>query len=293
MGNADARRPALSRALTGAAVVLGLVGLVLLVLGLVGQLSIATPNMRGFNPGQTISVGDSGMSVYARSDAAREEAFCTAGGDGSPVTLERPVAEFSVDVAGSDFFEVARTPSDFPAGAYAVSCEGTDQSVYAGPRATRTVATGIMGSAGLAVGSVLLGLALLMALLALLVRRDRSGTQQPGPYQYSSHAGSEGSTAYSAEQQGQGGYYPPPQGNPQPWYGQGERQSYGQQPYAQPHGEQGQPYGQGYGQQGQGYGEHDQQQERDDSEPDRPAYGDPPPPPPPHWREDDGTDERR
>ena len=248
MGNGQTRTSSMSKALTAAAAVLGLVGLVLLVLGLVGQMSVATPNMRGFNSGQTINVTESGMSVWARSDPVREEAACVASGDGDPVTLARPVSEFAVDVSGSDFFEVARTPEDFPAGAYVMDCQGTEQGVYAGPRATSTVADGIMGSTGLVIGGILLGLAIVLGIIAMLTRGKIGQQAEQTPFQYSSHTRTDGGGAYPAAGygagSGQGGA--PQQGYDQQGYGQ---QGYGQQQGGYP--QQGYDQ-QGYGQQGSG-----------------------------------------
>nr|MDQ3359267.1 hypothetical protein [Actinomycetota bacterium] len=249
MGNGQTRTSGTSKALTAAAAVLGLIGLVLLVLGLVGQMSIATPNMRGFNSGQTINVTESGMSVWARSDSVREEAACVATGDGDPVTLARPVSEFSVDVSGSDFFEVARTPEDFPAGTYVMDCQGTEQGVYAGPRATRTVADGIMGSTGLVIGGILLGLAIVLGIIGMLTRGKIGQQAEQTPFQYSSHTRTDVGGGYPAAGygagSGQGGA--PQQGYDQQGYGQ-QQGGYPQQGYDQ------QGYGQqGYGQQQGGY----------------------------------------
>jgi hypothetical protein len=262
MGNAAASGRGRSRLLPVLAAVLGGLGLIFVILGLIGVLSTATPNMRGFNQGQSVSVGESGMSVWARSDEVRETAACTAAG-ARDIVLERPVASYSVDVAGSDFFEVARTPRDFPPGTYSITCEGTEERLYAGPRATRTVANGVMGQTGLLVGGILLGVALLLGIGTLLTRGSRRRPVE-GPY------GETGAPAPYWQPQ-QGGYPPQGQGYPQqgygqpgygqPGYGQPEygqqgygQQVYGQQGYGQQYGPQGYPqdYGQqGYGQQGQ------------------------------------------
>src|SRR5690606_19979105 len=251
MGGAVAAGRGRLRLLSVLAAVFAVVGMVFVILGLIGLLTTATPNMRGFNSGQSVHIGESGMSVWARTDAARTSAACTATGS-REVVLERPVAPYSVEVAGSDFFEVARTPEEFAAGTYTISCEGTDERLYAGPRATRTVATGVMGQTGLLAGGILLlaAVALGVAALASRGRRRRPGTagaaeagpapywqppagygQQHGPYA-PPPAGSPGSQGYGYGDHGYG-----PQGYAQP--------RYGQPPYAPPeYGQQQQPYGQ-------------------------------------------------
>jgi hypothetical protein len=161
---------------------LGLLGLLLLTLGVIGLANVATPNMQGFNPGQSIDIRDSGMSVYARSDAVREQTVCTADGPSGQVVFERPVSSYSVDVAGSDFFEIARSPQDMPAGTYQVTCQGTEDAVYAGPYAPDTTASGLFGPLGLVLGLALLGLALLLALTAFLARGRRPRTTSPSAY---------------------------------------------------------------------------------------------------------------
>lgn len=270
MADAAATGRGRSRLLPILAAVFAGVGLILLILGLVGTLTTATPNMRGFNPGQSVNIGESGMSVWARSDDVRTSAACTASGS-RDVVLERPVAAYSVDVAGSDFFEVARTPEDFAAGTYAITCEGTEERLYAGPRATRTVASGVMGQTGLLVGGVLLLAGVALGIGALL-SRDRS---QPAPAGYAPGAGpapywQPPQGGYGAQQYGQpGGPYAPPPGYPQGYGEQGyPQQGYPQQGYAQGYGQPGyghqgydqagyaqQEYGQqGYGQQGYGQG---------------------------------------
>jgi hypothetical protein len=177
-----ARRPrsGIATALAVLAGLLGALGVLLLVVGFVGLAQVATPNMQGFNPGQSIDVGDSGMSVYARSDAVRLQAVCTAQGPPGEVVLERPVTAYAVDVAGSAFYEVARSPQDMPAGTYQVTCQGTQDAVYAGPSAPDTTATGLFGPLGLLLGAALLALSLLAALVAFLARGGRPDPARPG-----------------------------------------------------------------------------------------------------------------
>ncbi|MGB5951737.1 MAG: hypothetical protein WBG57_04370, partial [Ornithinimicrobium sp.] len=137
-------RPA--RIVGAIAAVLALIAMALIALGAIGLAGVATPNMQGFNPGATVTITDRGMSVYARSDDDRAATVCTAD-DGSVTTLARPTSEFAVDVSGSDFYEVARTPDDLTAGSYALTCEGTEQALYVGPAAPNTSASGLMGPA--------------------------------------------------------------------------------------------------------------------------------------------------
>lgn len=234
---------------------LGLLGLLLLTLGVIGLANVTTPNMQGFNPGQSIDIRDSGMSVYARSDAVREQTVCTADGPGGQVVFERPVTAYSVDVAGSDFFEIARSPQDMAAGTYQVTCQGTEDAVYAGPYAPDTSASGLFGPLGLVLGITMLGLALLLALTAFLLRGRRERPAPPtayGPgqeqYPYAAPSPPPGQDPYRPQgqdpyQQGQryvqGQPYPTPQGPPPP---AGRPYGYGP-PAAEP--TQPVPYGQG------------------------------------------------
>lgn len=172
--------------------VLAVLGVLLLTLGVVGVTSTATPHMRGFTAGQSVEVRAAGLSVWARSDTARTDAVCTATREGSATVLPRPVSEFAVDVGGTPFYEVARSPESLPPGTYAVACEGTDATVYAGPRATETVARGLLGELGLVLGGValLLGLALGVVWLTLRSReRDRWASQTVAAHRLGPPAG--------------------------------------------------------------------------------------------------------
>ncbi len=134
----------------------------------------------------------------------REEAAYIATNDNNPVTLARPVSEFSVDVSNSNFFKVTRTPEDFPAGTYVINCQGTEQGVYAGPRATRTIADGIMGSTGLVIGDILLGLAIVLGIIGMLTRGKIGQQTKQTPFQYSSHTGTDDGGEYPAAKYGAG-----------------------------------------------------------------------------------------
>lgn len=172
-------RSTAAKALGIVAAALGLVGLVLLVVGAVGAASTTTPNLQGFNPGQPVRVGDSGMSVYARSDAVREQAVCVGRAGEREVVFERPVSSYAVAVSGSDFYEVARSPQDIEPASYALTCEGIDEAVYAGPWAPDTSSGGIAGTTGIVIGAVLLALALLLALAAAVLGRRARGNHPP------------------------------------------------------------------------------------------------------------------
>ncbi len=262
-----------------------LLGLLLLSLGLVGVLSVATPNMQGFNPGQSVAISEAGMSVYSRSDA-RSGAVCTADADSGQVVFERPVQEFAVDVAGTDFYEIARSPQDLGSGTYAVTCEGTSEAVYAGPAAPDTSASGVMGPAGIVSGLFLLVLAVLLAVAALLLRRRSrpsasvGSAQQPGGQQ--GWQGSSGySSPYATPPQQTRPYAPPPEHEPSTG---GSSYPYGAPPPPPPSGDPYAPPGQKppereTGVQG-GSDVQDSRSEQDD--PDEQGYGDhwPPPPPP-------------
>lgn len=202
------------------ALVAGVLAILLIVLGVVGLARAATPNMQGFNPGAMVTVSNSGASVYARSDSDRMNTVCLLDEGGDATTLERPTSEFGVDVAGSDFFEVARVPPSVAAGTYALTCEGTEQALYVGPSAPSTSASGLLGPAGLIGGIVVAFFALALGLIAVFMRRARSkGTSEGKQDAYASGAAQSGYTSP---------YASPSPGQPQP-YGP----SYGaqQQPY--------------------------------------------------------------
>ncbi len=265
------------------ALVAAVLAVVLIVLGVVGLARTATPNMQGFNAGATVTISDSGASIYARSDADRTQTVCTVGDGDSATTLERPTGEFTVDVSGSDFYEVARTPASLDAGSYPVRCEGTSAALYIGPSAPSTSASGLLGPASLVGGVVLALLALGLGLVALLLRGIRSKPASgQGGYPYGSGIAQPGYTSP---------YATPPGPGPQPHGSPSQQDPYGQQSSGQ------QPYGQ------QAYGDQQGQHPYAPPPSGRPAYDDsssppdrpepsahtqpihqgPPPPPPPSW----------
>lgn len=167
--------PALSRTLWPLTALLALAGVVLLGLGLAGSAGRAGGDMVGFHDGAQVEVPEGGMSVWARSAQARTEVVCTAGES----TLLRPVEDFTTEVEGQAFHEVARTPEELRPGTYAVSC-GSAEDLYAGPYGPGTVATGLLGGTGVTLGLLLLPLALVCGLLAWAAGR-RARRPEPGP----------------------------------------------------------------------------------------------------------------
>ncbi|MGB5936497.1 MAG: hypothetical protein WBG76_11595 [Ornithinimicrobium sp.] len=229
MASSQHKKSGAARVVGGLAALLALAAIALIALGAIGLANVATPNMQGFNPGATVTVTDAGMSVYARSDNDRASTVCTAD-DGSATTLARPTSEFSVDVSGSDFYEVARTSEDLAAGSYTLTCQGTEQALYVGPAAPNTSAGGLMGPASLVGGIMLAFFVLVLIVIALVMGRSRASKQAVAPqgpaYPYQPSAG-----------------YPPPPGGPHP--SQSSHPAAGQQgPYGSappppsPYGEQ-------------------------------------------------------
>lgn len=191
-----------------------LFGLLLLTLGLIGVLGVATPNMQGFNAGQSVVISDGGMSVYSRSDT-RAGTVCVGEGEGSggQVVFERPVEQYAVDVTGTEFYEIARSPEDLASGTYTVTCNGTTESVYAGPWAPDTTSSGVLGPGGLVAGALLLALAVALLVLAVVLRGRRTSTAGQGHSydqggRHGGQPGWQGSSAYSSP------YATPPQPAP-------------------------------------------------------------------------------
>ncbi|MGB3763496.1 MAG: hypothetical protein WA966_09750 [Ornithinimicrobium sp.] len=227
-----------SRIVGVVALVAAVLAVVLIVLGVVGLARTATPNMQGFNAGAIITVSDSGASIYARSDAERTRTVCTVGDGGDITTLERPTSEFSVDVSGSDFYEVARTPASLVPGSYPVRCEGTTAALYIGPSAPSTSASGLLGPVSLVGGVALALLALGLGVVAVVLRwMRRKPADGPSGYPYASGVAQPGDTSP---------YASPPDPAASPYAAPSARDPYGTQSSGhQPYGQQGQaPYGQ-------------------------------------------------
>lgn len=209
-----------------------LIGLLLLTLGLIGVLSVATPNMQGFNAGQSVAISDGGMSVYSRSDT-RSGTVCTAEGSDGPAVFERPVQEYAVDVTGSEFYEIARSPDDLASGTYAMTCAGTSEALYAGPWAPDTTTSGLMGPAGLVSGVLLLALAVALLILAVVLRARRKPAAASG---YADDRG--GHPGGQPGWQGSGAYSSPyaTASQPAPAYGAPRGQEHAPDPQSHPYG---------------------------------------------------------
>ncbi len=158
----------------------GVLAVLLIVLGVVGLARVATPNMQGFDAGATVTITDSGASIYARSDTERTATVCEGAINSATTTWERPTSAFSVDVSQGDFFEVARTPDSLDAGTYSVSCEGTTAALYVGPSAPSTSASGLLGPAGLIAGVILAAVAIGLGIVAVFLRDFGGGTEAAG-----------------------------------------------------------------------------------------------------------------
>lgn len=156
------------RVLWPVAALCALAGVVLLVLGLLGQANRPPVDLTGITPGQRVEMTEDGLSVWSRAPGTYLDTVCTA----DEATMLRPVAEYAVQVAGTRFYEVARSPEGLAAGSPAITCSTTDP-VYAGPRADRTVATGLSGGTGIVTGSLLLLVGLVCGVLAVLAGRRR------------------------------------------------------------------------------------------------------------------------
>lgn len=176
---------AAARVLWPVAALLALTGVVALALGMAGSAGRLTGDLVGLSGGEQVEVPATGMSVWARSPQARTEVVCTLGGD----ALLRPVSDFTIEVAGEQFHETARTPEDLAQGTYPLECtssgSSTEHQLYAGPYGPGTVPSGILGRSGVTLGLVLLPLALVTGVLAWLAGRRRAAApSRPDPAAY-------------------------------------------------------------------------------------------------------------
>lgn len=202
----------------------GVAGVILLVLGVIGLNQVPVPNLNGFNDGQTINVTDSGMSVYALEDV-RETTVCEAVSGSNSTVFDRPVESFSVEIGGSDYYELARTPDSMAAGSYEVSCQA-DVATYAGPRATLMESNGIFGLTGVVLGVLLLLLAFVLLLVAIgLALRGRSKNKKNAQY-----APTQGGYAQSGYTSPYASPAPGPQGEDTSSYNQPPSSGYGAVP---------------------------------------------------------------
>lgn len=222
------KRGTSARVVGAIALLSGVLAVLLIVLGVVGLARVATPNMQGFNAGATVTITDSGASIYARSDTERTATVCAATKDSTTTTWERPTSAFSVDVSQSDFFEVARTPDSLDAGTYTVSCEGTTAALYVGPSAPSTSASGLLGPAGLIAGVILAVVAIGLGIVAVFLRDFGGGTEAAGA-----------ASGYEAAPSGYSSPYASPPPSPS-WQSQPSEEThtlpYGQGRYDQPTG---------------------------------------------------------
>jgi hypothetical protein len=219
--------------------------------------------------GAPVQIPSDGYTIY--SSVRPPNATCTLQPrGGSPVPAEpvdqdiRDALTFTFD-NGTDVRPLANTPSDLPAGIYQVSCEVPRTAVLA--TGTRIDINSFGGRLALGIiGSIVAGVAGLIILIVLLVRRHNSKqrirqAQAAAAYGY-----------------GYGGY--PPSGYPQGGYPQG---GYPQGGYP----ESGYPQG-GYPPSEPPAGEQEQS-----PPPGYDAPPPPPPPPPPSSPPDDSPDRRR
>lgn len=163
-----------SRFLWVFASVLCVAGVVLISLGLIGTSARDNGDLVGVNPGDTISVGEDGMSIWSPTTTTRTEAICTLGED----TMLRPVQEHATTVAQTEFFEVARTSEQLSSGTYVIACDTQDQ-VYAGPYGPTVASPGLMGVTGLIVGIVVLALGAVCLGLAWAAAGGRTSEEAP------------------------------------------------------------------------------------------------------------------
>ncbi|RIK14479.1 MAG: hypothetical protein DCC50_11085 [Acidobacteria bacterium] len=142
-------------------------GAVLLWLGLSGlaqgqEVRLAAPAQE-----VTVGVGADGFSLWSAGPAAYASAVCTAGG----TTLLRPVDGYGVQVGGTTYHELARSPEGLT-GEVTVSCEPA-QEFHVGPHAQATSSTGLRGTTGVLAGAALLALGLVLAGWSVVARVRR------------------------------------------------------------------------------------------------------------------------
>lgn len=219
--------------------VIAVIGLVLLGIGLFRVHDIAEAfHVQRLSAGQQVAATSDGFSVYT-DRAIASDATCTATSGGRTVRLSPATGSSSISQGSTRYGEIARTPSNFAAGRYSVSCTSggsTLSQVYIGARGSRIV-TGVLAVLAIVAGIIALFIALVIALIIFFVRRARrrrnlaaddfaayrnTGAPQgygQQPYQQPPYQQQYGQQPYQQPQQGQPQpYQPPPQGQPQ--YGQ-------------------------------------------------------------------------
>lgn len=145
------------------------VGAVLLWLALSGlaqgqEISLGAPAQEA-----TVEAGADGFSLWSADPAAYASAVCTAGES----TLLRPVDSYGVQVGGTTYHELARSPEGL-SGEVTVSCEPA-QEFRVGPHAQATSSAGLRGTTGVLAGAALVALGLVLAAWTVVagVRRRR------------------------------------------------------------------------------------------------------------------------
>jgi hypothetical protein len=262
-----------------AVAVLWIASLLIFLFGIWPVIAIYKDGVNQIANGAQISIPSDGYTIY--SSSRPPNATCTLQPrGGSPVQAEpvdkdlRDALTFTFD-NGPDVKPLANTPSGLPAGTYQVSCNVPQTAVLATGKRVDVDSFGGRLALGI-IGSIVAGVAGLIILIVLLVRRHNS-KQRVRQAQ-----------AAAAYGYGYGGY--PPSGYPQGGYPQG---GYPQGGYP----ESGYPQGgypeSGYPQSGYPPGESPPGEQEP---PAPPAYDAPPPPPPPPPSSpppDDSPDRRR
>lgn len=173
-----------------------------------------------------------GLTIYSTQQVL--QANCQAkDASGADVPLQRPLGTEEITVNSSTWYVVLRSVNSVPAGAYSVTCTGSEGTYGVGPRAS---VLGFIGSVLGAIGSFLFfGLTGVLILVLAAVKRRRAkaaaGTfvapppypGAPQPYPGASQPNAGGQQAYPGAPQG----YPGP---PQPYPGSTQSGQPGQPP---------------------------------------------------------------
>jgi hypothetical protein len=257
-----------------AVAVLWIASFVVFIVGIWPLYQVLNDGVDGVKNNRPVAVPSDGYTIYSSVTPANPTCTLRPPG-GSPVQAEqvnkdlRDTLTFSFN-NGPDVRPIANTPNDLPAGTYVLSCNVPPSAVLATGK--RVDVDSFAGTLALCfIGSIVAGVAGLIILIVLLVRRHNSKqrirqAQAAAAYGY-----------------GYGGY--PPTGYPQGGYPQG---GYPQGGYP----ESGYPES-GYPQGGYPPPSEPSAGEQEPSAP--PGYDAPPPPPPPPSSPppDDSPDRRR
>lgn len=182
------------------------------------------------NRGQ-VQVAAGGFTVYGESSIIGA-ASCTAVDDsGMPIALKKIGGNIELSTAGQSWRALALSDKDLPAGRYTLTCAGASDTLAVGDRIDPGVIA-MRAIWGFVIPGVL-GLAGLITIIVLAVKRGRSKAQVRQAQMYAADQGY--GTAW--QQMNQGGYPPPP-----PGYGPTSGPSYDpNQPYGQPPQDPNQP----------------------------------------------------